>query len=180
MEPTHPWGLRPSRHQAWHLDPRTGLPDAEAFDWLLHEEWHRAERTGGMLALAALAVDRPELMGDDQAGETRWHALAEAVSEGANRAGDAVALGPSNTLLILLPETDVPGAQAVATAVLTRVRHLAARSELFQPGAVPTASLGFAALFPSPQRAATDLLAMALKFLRIAQERGGDRAFCGE
>lgn len=180
--------LRLSRLQGvqshWlHADPVTGLPDRDAFSARMGDEWLRAARTGEPMALAVAEADGTwarEGGCPEDLRQARLMALAHAIRQGARRAEDGVAREADGTFLMLLPDSDVPAAHAVALSVLSRVRLLSTDGALFSLDCLPSLSIGFAAGFPGQYRGPEELLEKARGNLLRAKARGGNRWSSGE
>ena len=98
-------------------DALTGLANRRGFDLRLAQEYSREKRNNKPLALIMLDVDHFKLYNDHYghpAGDAALQALADILRKSKGRASDlAVRLG-GEEFGILLPETDIKGAQKVA------------------------------------------------------------------
>lgn len=180
--------LRYSRLQGvqnhWmHSDPVTGLPDRDAFSARMGDEWLRASRNSEPMALAVAEADGEwarEGGCPEDLRQARLMAMAHAIRQGARRAEDGVAREADGTFLLLLPDSDIPAAHAVALSVLSRVRLLSTDGALFSLECLPSLSIGFAAGFPGQYRGPEELLEKARENLYRAKARGGNRWSSGE
>ncbi len=158
-------------HLPWrYVDPVTGLVGGSTLMARLEEEWARGARKGEPLALLAVEVDGgwAETLPEDL-WQARLAALGTVLRHGAGRVEDVVAREQDGTFLMLLPESDIPAAHAVALSVLQQVRTLPEVIGGF------TVSIGFAAAFPAQFHDPGPLLEATRRALRQAQARGGDR-----
>jgi diguanylate cyclase (GGDEF)-like protein len=164
------------------VDPDTGLPDQEAFEARLTEEWWRTNREARPLAVLVVGLDRGGAADSpaDPHPRTSLMAIARAVQQCANRAGDLTGRFGQDGFACLMPDTDVPGALSVGQRILDQVRSLRAGTDPVDPEGVPTVSVGFAAAFPSHLLGPEELLFRACRNMGRAQARGGDRWSSGE
>ncbi|XHO07863.1 hypothetical protein ACEQUB_p01110 (plasmid) [Ralstonia syzygii] len=115
---------------AWlaNTDGLTGLGTRRALDAALGAEWQRANRQGQPLAVLMIDVDEFKHYNDrygHAAGDTALRTVARCVNESIRRPGDFAGRYGGEEFCVLLPNTDLPGAQRVAEAIRSRV--LAAR-----------------------------------------------------
>ena len=102
-------GPRPERR----TDPLTGLADLDALVERLDIEMHRALRSDAALAVAVLDIDHLGLVNEDHgtsAGDAVLRAMA-AVLVSNTRAQDAVGRTGGGQFCLVLPDTDLVGAQ---------------------------------------------------------------------
>jgi diguanylate cyclase (GGDEF)-like protein len=108
-------------------DGLTGLPNRRQFEDRLVREYERARRTGAPFALILADVDHftsyneryGQLSGDDCLRK-----LAAAVAEGARRPADLAARYGGEEFGIILADTDLAGANAVADTIRTAIAAL--------------------------------------------------------
>ncbi|QJE73172.1 sensor domain-containing diguanylate cyclase [Aerophototrophica crusticola] len=113
------------RRQA-STDPLTGVDNRRAFLAALEGEIYRARRYDHPLSLLAVDADRFKQVNDSyghQVGDTVLVALAE-IMRANIRASDRVGRLGGEEFAILLPETDLAGAEAVAEKLHRAVRRL--------------------------------------------------------
>lgn len=104
-------------------DPLTGLPNRRVWDEDVARELERARRHGGALCLAMLDLDRFKAYNDQhghQAGDDLLEAAAAAWRPEL-RATDTLARYGGEEFAVLLPHSDVEGAQAVVERLLAVV-----------------------------------------------------------
>ena len=83
-------------------------------------EWRRATRTGSRLSLLMIDIDGFKPYNDSlghQAGDAGLRDVARIIDEGARRAGDIVARYGGDEFAVLLTDTDLPGAMALAERI---------------------------------------------------------------
>jgi diguanylate cyclase (GGDEF)-like protein len=108
-------------------DGLTGIPNRRHFDEMLAREYGRAVRTGTPLALIMLDVDFFKKYNDiygHPAGDGCLFQVALAVQGAHGRATDLVARYGGEEFVILLPDTDLSGANSVAEKVRGAVAQL--------------------------------------------------------
>jgi len=129
-------------------DGLTGLANRRAFDDGLELEWQRTQRAGMPMSLLLLDLDNFKAFNDNfghQAGDDCLRAVAAAVKATARRPTDIAARYGGEELAVILPNTDLAGATAMAEKIRAAIADLA----LPHPGnpeggGYMTASLGAA------------------------------------
>ena len=161
-------------------DPLTGLANRRRFDAALNDEWRRAKRSGTLVGLLLLDVDRFKSYNDrlgHQDGDECLRAVAGAVQDAIWRPGDLVARYGGEEFVVLLPNTDDLGAALVAERVRAAIEKLRLPHEgNADCGSVVTASVGLATGEPTDDRQTPGhLLARADAHLYEAKHRGRNR-----
>lgn len=131
-------------------DGLTGLANRRCFDAELHKEFQRAMRNGRPLALIMIDVDYFKKYNDlygHPAGDACLRALGAILLENRGRPGDVNARYGGEEFAVLLPDTDLGGAMAVATKLCRAVAQLATAHGA-NPHGVVTISAGVHALVP--------------------------------
>lgn len=164
-------------------DPLTGLANRRRFDEVLDAEWRRAAREGQPMSLIMIDLDGLKLINDTHghpAGDVCLRAVARAVGESLNRAGDLAARIGGDEFAVVLPGTGAIGAAGVAERI-----RLAIRECQMPEGAgfwrSMTASLGVATVLPDGTAEASApamLVAAADAQLYEAKRDGRDRVRC--
>ncbi|GAB4357108.1 MAG: hypothetical protein Kow0073_14900 [Immundisolibacter sp.] len=160
------------------LDQLTGLANRRCFDEVLAGEWRRAERYGGDLALVMFDVDEFKLYNDHfghPAGDACLRRLAHVVRTVVHRQSDRVARLGGEEFAVVLPQTRMGGALAVAETLRQAVENLKLPHA---PGAareVVTISAGVASLRPGVERRIEDLIEAADQALYAAKRAGRNR-----
>jgi len=166
-----------SRHD--HL---TGLLNRRGFDAVLHREVRRARRQGTPLSLVSIDIDWFKAYNDTlghPAGDKCLRLVACALRTCMQRAGDAASRYGGEEFVIILPDTDLDGALAVAE----KCRRALDGLDISHPGSPKgrvTVSIGICATKPTLAggAAASDAAALmerADRALYQAKNRGRDR-----
>lgn len=151
------------------IDALTGLANRRALGEILSAEISRAQRFDHELALVLLDLDRFKDI-NDSFGHAAGDAMLRAVSRlltSLARQGDTVARWGGEEFVVVLPETDLPGAQRFAERLRRTI-------EAHVVGDMKTsASCGVAAMLPDD--GAEELLAAADRALYEAKSNGRNR-----
>jgi diguanylate cyclase (GGDEF)-like protein len=157
-------------------DSLTGLANRRLFDESLLREAARAQRLGTPLSLLVLDVDHFKQVNDTHghpAGDKILVAVAESLG-GRLRPRDLVARYGGEEFVLILPETDGPGARVVAERTRQKVESLRTDAGVAAPVQV-TISLGCATFGPAAFGNARELLGAADRALYAAKRRGRNR-----
>jgi len=155
-------------------DSLTGLANRRMFDEELALEWRRADRVGNSLALVLLDLDDFKRVNDahgHQAGDAVLRAVGRILGHGVRQVDLAGRYGGEEFALIL-PETDLPGAQKLAERL--RVALEETKTEL-PTGVKLTTTASFGVAVKNELRAAEDLVAAADQALYAAKRAGKNR-----
>lgn len=131
-------------------DGLTSLPNRRHFDQRLDIEFKRAVRDGTSLALIMLDVDYFKRYNDHHghvAGDAALQAVAAAIGHSLRRPADMAARFGGEEFTILLPDTDIDGALAVAETARAHLAQLAIVHES-SPFRKVTVSAGVAVMQP--------------------------------
>ena len=131
--------------QISYLDAVTEVSNRRSFEEELTMEWRRSTRTGSRLSLLMIDIDSFKAFNDSaghQAGDECLKKIAAVIDEGVRRAGDVVARYGGEEFAVLLPDTDLAGASALAE----RIRAAVEERNVFHPatGRAVTVSVGVA------------------------------------
>ncbi|WP_198088823.1 sensor domain-containing diguanylate cyclase [Variovorax sp. E3] len=133
-------------------DGLTGLANRRKFDVTLETEFSKAMRNASTLALIMLDVDCFKQYNDiygHAAGDECLQIIGRTILQVASmRAGDLAARYGGEELAVLLPDTDVAGAVALAERIRNAVRDLNIE-HTGMPGGFVTLSAGVEALRPA-------------------------------
>ncbi len=146
--------------------PGSRLVQFELFKRVLGIELKRSQRYGFPLSLLLASLDRDVANGDRDL-------LASAARSAIRDIDIPVAFGESE-VLVVMPHTDLDGAQLVAERIRKRVRTSGAGR-----GGATTASIGVVAVDGGQRLAFATMLAQVTRAQRQAARAGGDRIVAG-
>ncbi len=152
-------------------DELTGVHNRRYFEILLQKEVERSQRYDRPLAIIMIDIDYFKKYNDTfghPAGDEALRRVAEGILENARRGLDVVTRYGGEEFAVILPETDVDGANVVAEAVRN---YIAADNRFLRK---LTVSLGVAALRGDQVRS-TMLIDQADRALYQAKSRGRNR-----
>lgn len=164
-------------------DALTGVPNRRAFDQAVRTEWRRCTRELEPLSVLMIDIDDFKRFNDTfghLVGDAALIAVARALSNTLQRAGDVLARYGGEEFAVIMPTVDIPGAMAMAMAerLVEAVRAVVVRQAT---GWHASVSIGAATWFPGSSTAkATDLLMRADTALYAAKAAGKDRAVAFE
>ncbi len=165
------------------IDVLTGLPNRRKFEATYKIEFQRAARNQSPIAIIMLDVDRFKQYNDrygHPAGDECLSQIGRMLREkGPNRATDLPARYGGEEMIVLLPDTDLTGAIAIAEKIRLAIRALGIEHTA-NPDRIVTISAGVAACTPSQAdpNLAAHLLKSADKALYAAKAGGRDRVCC--
>lgn len=139
-------------------DGLTGIANRRTFDEVLVREWRRAMRAEMPLSLLLVDIDCFKALNDSQGhqrGDDCLREVASVLRGTVRRASDLAARYGGEEFVLLLPDTDAAGAEAVAERVRAEVEALALSHPAGGLGGVITVSVGAATVWPCPVNSAT-------------------------
>ncbi|MGQ9658688.1 MAG: sensor domain-containing diguanylate cyclase [Thermochromatium sp.] len=161
--------------EASHQDPLTGVGNRRRFDQDLARYFRQAKDTRRSLALLMIDVDHFKAYNDHfghQSGDACLIQVAHALRDGLRRNGDRISRYGGEEFAILLADTDL----AMACAIAERLRLAVAQLNLPHPKATGigrvSVSIGIAAMVPSDEQLCYILVAQADLALYSAKEAG--------
>lgn len=158
-------------------DPLTGLANRRQRDSRLADEWERALRSGGSLAVVAIDVDHFKRFNDAHGhseGDRCLKAVAEMLQAGLRGPIDLAARHGGEEFMLILPGVDRAGAASIAERVRVMVATCSSDAGFALPEKV-TISLGVAAIHPAPGRSIHELTIAADAALYRAKMAGRNR-----
>jgi diguanylate cyclase (GGDEF)-like protein len=162
------------------IDGLTGLHNRRFFDERFEAELQRARRNGTPLAVLLADVDHFKRYNDHYghlAGDDALRGVAVALRGALKRPGDLLARFGGEEFAILLPETDLEGAQRVAAQLEQAVRELRSPHELSSAAdGLLSISLGGVVCVPGARHERAGLLEAADRQLYAAKAAGRARA----
>jgi two-component system chemotaxis family response regulator WspR len=162
-------------------DPLTGLANRRHFDQTLASEWDRAARGKHPLAVIMIDIDHFKAFNDSRghaAGDECLKAVAKALRGHCARPGDLVCRWGGEEFAVILPGTDLAGAEHVAGELADVVRGLTISGKISGEGARVTVSIGVASIIPGSNDSAHALMERADGALYSAKRAGRDRVRC--
>jgi len=133
-------------------DGLTGIANRRRFDALLEYEWAWAEREQRSLALLMIDIDFFKAYNDHYGhiqGDECLRRVAAALGAGATRPRDFLARYGGEEFVLVLPDTDQPGAERVAKRCCDALRAEPIAHEKSSVSAAVTVSIGVGACIPS-------------------------------
>ena len=161
-----------------NVDGLTQVANRRAFDERLEGEWRRLQRAGRPLSLLLLDVDYFKPYNDHYGhprGDECLIRIARAIREMLHRPGDLVARYGGEEFAVVLPDTDLEGAAAVAEQLRRAVGGLAMAHEVSPIGRRVTISIGVASSVPGGRLDQNRLIEWADQALYLAKRQGRDR-----
>ncbi|WAH55528.1 sensor domain-containing diguanylate cyclase [Pseudomonas silvicola] len=162
-------------------DSLTGLGNRGKLDLTLTREVERARRERTPIALVMLDVDYFKRFNDrygHPAGDACLRQVAAAIQATLKRPADLAARFGGEEFTVLLPDTDLAGACAIAEQILQAIRTLGIE-HLDHPQQQVTASVGVCCRRPALEFASpTSMIAAADACLYMAKRQGRDQWCC--
>ena len=157
------------------LDGLTGIPNRRQFDATLLKEWHRCQRNQQPLSLIVADVDFFKKYNDalgHAAGDRVLQEVAATLRQAARRPGDLVARYGGEEFVLLLPETNATGAQALAEGLQQLLHSKALPHPDSSLGPWLTMSMGGNTIVPSTTALDPEFFALADAALYRAKHQG--------
>lgn len=159
-------------------DTVTQLANRRQFDTRLNQEWRYLLFQQRPLALLLCDVDFFKLYNDSyghQAGDRCLRAVAQAIRQAVHRPADLVARYGGEEFAVILVDTDLAGAVAVAEKICNAVRLLETPHQASLVEQHVTLSVGAASLVPQTELSPAFLIEWADQSLYRAKQRGRNR-----
>ena len=156
------------------VDALTGIANRRRFDDVLATEWRRSMRLGNRLSMLLVDVDQFKAYNDTYGhvrGDSCLKLIAEAALDVVVRPGDLVARYGGEEFAVVLPGTDVMGAQEVAQEICQAVRNRNL-PHVLNPYGIVTVSVGCATVTPVRGMSPNELIEISDKALYEAKGRG--------
>lgn len=163
------------------VDGLTGLFNRTYFDTSLDKEWRRMLRSQDTLCLIMADVDHFKQYNDNYghlAGDTCLQSVARSLKSGVHRSSDVCARFGGEEFALILPSTDTDGGKVIAELIRLHImnKHIPHTTEY----GVVTVSFGVAAVVPTYDSSAQDLLKMADRALYESKKKGRNRVTVAE
>ncbi len=156
-------------------DGLTQVANRRCFDDRLATEWKRLLREKDWLSLLLLDLDFFKDYNDyygHQAGDTCLIQLARAAADQIRRSTDLFARYGGEEFVVLLPNTDLEGAIAIARLLQQTVQALELPHQQSKVSKNVTVSIGIASIIPSSDRSPNTLITLADRNLYRAKQQG--------
>ncbi len=157
------------------LDGLTGLLNRRSFDELLDKEWQRGIRHQKPLTLILIDIDHFKSFNDSYghiAGDQCLKEVAHALEQSIHRDIDIIARYGGEEFAVILPTTDMEGAQMVAERIRQNIYTMGIEHKASRTCAHVTVSLGVCSLIPQKEDTPTSLIASADTALYLAKAQG--------
>lgn len=161
------------------LDGLTGIPNRRSFDQTLEQEWQRSHRNRHPLALIVGDIDFFKAYNDHYghlAGDDCLRQVAQTLARVARRSTDLAFRYGGEEFAIILPNTDLEGAIAVAHQILEALCTLGLHHAHSKVAQRVTLSLGVTAIIPGPKQQPDTLIQRADEALFMAKDAGRNQA----
>jgi len=168
--------------QASTIDSLTKLANRYTFDEIIAREWRRAIRDQKPLSLIMLDIDHFKAYNDTyghQAGDDCLRKVASSIAEAVKRPADLAARYGGEEFVIVLPDTDIQGAEDMAEKLRRDVELLSIPHEQSSNEGIVTISVGVATALPVRDAASSDLLRRVDLALYDAKHKGRNRVSVG-
>jgi hemerythrin len=159
-------------------DGLLGIANRRHFDEKLNEEWRRAQRQVQSISLLMIDVDHFKRYNDHyghQAGDRCLQSVVGAARLALRRPGDLLARYGGEELVVILPNTDLPGATLVAQAIQNALADQCIPHADSPVADRVTVSVGVASMVPGRQSDSAQLVAAADRGLYLAKAGGRNR-----
>jgi diguanylate cyclase (GGDEF)-like protein len=169
--------------QLAYIDGLTQISNRRWFDQQLKREWFCSKRSSKALSVILCDVDYFKQYNDTyghQAGDECLQDIATAISRAVRRPSDLVARYGGEEFVVLLPNTNLAGAMAVAEAIQSMLQQLKRPHRNSQVSDCVSMSFGLASAVPTEDRIPDSLLADADRSLYRAKAQGRNRIDKGE
>ena len=159
-------------------DALTGLPNRRHFDQQLELEWNQLQREAKPLSILVCDIDEFKSINDHyghQYGDQCLQTIAQRIIQAVHRPRDVPARIGGDEFIVILPDTDIEGAELLGRNICHTVERTAipqAPDALYE---VVTMSIGAATLIPDTNKDIKELFSLADRNLYQAKEKGRNR-----
>lgn len=160
------------------IDSLTEVPNRRRLDEVLQQEWRRCQRSGQPLSLMVVDVDHFKAFNDSlghSAGDAVLKRVAQTIKAALKRPADFVARYGGEEFVVVLPEVDQAGAQAVAAQLRADIAGLRIPHPESDTADWLTISIGGATQVPGNEDAEAVFFAHADASLYQAKRSGRNR-----
>jgi diguanylate cyclase (GGDEF)-like protein len=164
-------------------DGLTGIANRRRFDTLVGQEWDAAYRSGRPISVILIDIDFFKQYNDHYGhiqGDECLRRVAVALKAGATRPRDFLARYGGEEFVLVLPETDAKGAEAVAARCREAVAEAKIAHERSSVAPMVTISLGVGTITPAATDRALGFIEAVDKRLYRAKQRGRNALVASE
>lgn len=157
------------------IDGLTQVNNRREFERSIEMEWRRVQRAKRKIALIMVDIDHFKAFNDfygHLAGDGCLRTVAKAINNTIQRAHDLVCRYGGEEFAIILPDTDLRGAELLAAKMIQAVSELKIEHKKSETLDVVTISAGIACLSPFHGGSPHDLISQADQALYQAKESG--------
>lgn len=161
-----------------NLDGLTQVANRRYFDDYLAREWKRMAREQQALSLILFDVDFFKRYNDHyghQAGDDCLVQVAQAAKKAVKRPGDLVARYGGEEFVVVLPNTDIEGASAIAKRIQDKLENFQIAHDKSEVSSFVTISMGLTCQTPIPTIDSKQMIGEADAALYIAKRQGRNR-----
>ncbi|WP_018938128.1 MULTISPECIES: sensor domain-containing diguanylate cyclase [unclassified Thioalkalivibrio] len=161
-----------------YSDSLTAIANRRQFDLVLEREWAHARRDQRPLAVIMLDIDHFKEYNDrygHPAGDVCLQRIAACLAGAVSRQQDLLARLGGEEFVLVLPDTDIDAAHALAQRCLQQIRDEAIAHTSSRIASTLTASAGVASMIPDDSDSDTQLVEAADRALYQAKRSGRDR-----
>lgn len=156
-------------------DSLTHIGNRRMFMEYLETEWKRMTREQNELSLILCDIDYFKLFNDNyghQEGDKCLYRIAQAISSVPTRPADLTARFGGEEFIILLPNTDLKGANHVAEEIIVKINQLKISHAYSSVAGHVTLSLGIASIIPNLETEPESLIKATDEALYDAKNNG--------
>ncbi|WP_415889675.1 diguanylate cyclase [Neptuniibacter sp. SY11_33] len=160
------------------VDGLTQVNNRREFERNIETEWRRAQRSKRNLSLIMLDIDHFKLFNDGYghlAGDGCLRTIAQTIKASIQRAQDMVCRYGGEEFAVILPETDIDGAQLIAERIRSAIAELKIEHKFSSTGDTATVSAGVASINPSKGGSPHELIELADQALYQSKQNGRNR-----
>lgn len=161
-----------------YLDGLTQVANRRRFEQCLDREWRRMNRENCPLSLIMADIDSFKGFNDrygHQAGDNCLRLVARTLTRAAKRPGDLVARYGGEEFALVLPNTDLKGAEILAEEIRLLIRSRRICHEGSAVDTIVTMSFGVASTLPDSDGSPAALIKLADNALYAAKNQGRDQ-----
>lgn len=161
-----------------NVDGLTGLSNRRYFDECLDAEWKRSTRGQNSLAVLMIDIDFFKEYNDTYghlAGDEALQRVAEVLQKSSGRSTDLVARFGGEEFVIMLPITDLAGAQLIAEKARQDVEDMQLPNDASTASKFLTVSIGVSSIIPQRSQAPFVVVDAADTALYEAKKTGKNR-----